>query len=96
VIAYNDGVEYSAALNTSEAQGILRAACAGKLVARNVSWTTSSAIRFRKGTNILGEIPFYSDEFWLAEAVYRDETGEFQSMQSRLSVAKPATNAPSR
>jgi hypothetical protein len=49
-----------------------------------------------EGTNTLGEVPFHSDEFWLAEAVYRDQTGEFQSMQSRLTLAKPVTNVPSR
>ena len=101
VIDFRNGVEYSVALNTSEAQGVLKAVGAGKVVARNsrdaaLSWSTSSLIRFGNGTNILGEIPFHSDEFWMAEAVYGDETGEFRSMQSRLSVAKPATNAPSR
>jgi hypothetical protein len=101
VINFRDGVEHSVPLNTSEAQSILKAAGAGKLVARNsrgreLSWATSFLIRFRKGTNTLGEIPFYSDEFWMADAVYRDDTGEFPRIQSKLSVAKPFTNAPTR
>lgn len=101
VINFRAGVEYSVPLNTSQAQGVLKAAGAGKLVARNsrdraLSWSTSCLIRFRKGTNTLGEIPFYSDEFWLGDAVYRDDTGEFASIQSKLSVAKPFTNAPTR
>jgi hypothetical protein len=90
------GVEYTVPLPQSEAQHLVKAAASGKLRGKNLLWTTSSLIRFYKGTNIVGEIPFNSDGFWLNNAVYRDETCAFEDMQSRLRLAKPATNAAAR
>ena len=101
VIEYRGGTEYSAPLTKSEAEEIVKAASASKLVAKetrdqHLPWASSGVVMLYKGTNMVGEIPFSADEFWIRNCLYRDDTGVFHGMQSKLRTARPTTNAPAR
>ena len=60
---------------------------------QHLLWASSSGIKLYRGTNMVGQILFSADEFWLKNCLYRDDTAVFQGMQSKLRTATPITNA---
>jgi hypothetical protein len=63
---------------------------------QHLLWASSSGIKLYKGTNIVGQILFPADKFWLKNCPYRDETAVFQGVQPKLRTATPITNAQVR
>src|SRR3954469_13660774 len=60
IIQFRAGMEYAAPLSQSDAQDLVKAISSGNLLARDsrdkhLAWSAESAIRFYRGTNILGE-----------------------------------------